>query len=133
MKAYLAIKFREDMSNKKLIEEISKSLEKAGLDVVALVRDYENWGEVKFSPQELMKLAFKLIIESDFVILEFSEKGVGLGVEAGYAFAKGIPIIVIAREGSDVSNTIRGISQKIIFYNEPQDLIELRRNIFKEL
>jgi hypothetical protein len=50
------------------------------------------------------------------IVIELSEKGVGLGIEAGYAFAKGIPIITIARTGSDISETLRGISQDIFFY-----------------
>lgn len=129
MKAYLAIKFHEDVKNKNLVEEISKSLKKAGLDTIVMIRDYEKWGKVKFSPQKLMELTFKLINESECLIIEFSEKGVGLGIEAGYAFAKNIPIIVIAKKGSDISNTLRGISKKIIFYDKPEDLIkELKDN-----
>ena len=120
--AYLAIKFYEDNKNKKLIEDISDSLLKAGIKTTVMARDYENWGKIQFMPEELMKLTFKLIDNSELLIVEFSEKGVGIGIEAGYAFAKNIPIIVIAKEGSNISNTLRELAKKIIFYNDPKEL-----------
>ncbi len=121
-KAYLAIKFHEDSKNRKLIEEIASSLSDVGFETIIMARDYEKWGKVRFSPEELMKLTFELIDKSDVLIIEFSEKGVGLGIEAGYAYARKKPIIVIAKEGSDVSTTLRGVSKKVIFYNNPKEL-----------
>lgn len=69
-----------------------------------------------------MKLTFDKIDICDLVIIDLTEKGVGLGVEAGYAYAKGIPIITIATSGSDISETLEGISNNIIFYNNIEDL-----------
>lgn len=123
-KAYLAIKFYENLENKKLIEEISDNLTKAEFQTFVMARDAEQWGEIHFSPNELMKLTFESIDKSDVLIIELSEKGVGLGIEAGYAHAKNIPIIVIAKEGSDISSTLKGISKEIIFYNDPKELDE---------
>lgn len=124
MKAYLAIKFHEDCKNRKLIEQISESLQNAGFNSVVMIRDYEKWGKVKFKPEELMKLTFKLIDESELLVVEFSEKGVGLGIEAGYAYAKNKPIIVVAKKDFDISTTLRGISKKVFFYDEPEELTE---------
>ena len=121
--AYLVIKFHENNKNKALIENISKSLLDAGIQTTVMARDFEKWGKVHFSPEELMKLTFELINKNEILIVEFSEKGVGLGIEAGYAFAKNKPIIVIAKEGSDISNTISGIAKEIIFYNNPEELV----------
>lgn len=124
MKIYLAIKFHEDLSNKKLIEGISKSLEFMGYKVIVIARDYEKWGKIKFSPKELMKLSFKIIEESDLLLVEFSEKGVGLGIEAGYAYAKDKPIIVIAKNGSEISETMRGVAKEVIFYEKTEEIGE---------
>jgi len=126
-KAYLAIKFHGDLKNKGLIEEISDNLNKVGFETVVMARDYEKWGEVHFFSKELMKLTFELIEKSDILIIEFSERGVGLGIEAGYAYAKHIPIIVIAKNGSEISNTLKGISKEVIFYNDPKELSEKLR------
>ncbi|MEI6479992.1 MAG: nucleoside 2-deoxyribosyltransferase [bacterium] len=123
MKAYLAIKFKEDNSNRETIESISSVLGRLGMETVSMARDYEKWGEVVFTPDELMEKTFKEIDLSDLLIIEFSEKGVGLGIEAGYAYAKQKPIIVIAKEGSDISSTLKGVAKDVIFYNDPEELI----------
>lgn len=123
MKAYLAVKFKEDFSNRELIENISNALRKEGIETSVMARDFEKWGKVRFTPKELMEKTFEKIDASQMLIVEFSEKGVGLGIEAGYAYAKGKPIIVIAKEGSEISDTLRGIAQKVIFYKNPEDII----------
>lgn len=122
MKAYLILKFKEDNSNRKLIEDISAVLEKMGMETTVMARDYEKWGEVKFSPELLMQKTFEIIDLSDVLVVEFSEKGVGIGIEAGYAYAKNKPIYVIAKEGSDISSTIKGVAKEVIFYNNPEEI-----------
>ncbi len=122
MKAYLAIKFHADYSNRKLIEDISDSLRKLGIDTVVMVRDFERWGDVKFTPKELMQKSFAEIYKSDLFIVEYSEKGVGLGIEAGYAYAKNVPIFVIAKTNSEISDTIKGIAKSIFFYSDSPDI-----------
>ncbi len=125
MKAYLAIKFHADYSDKKLIEDISNALQKIDVVTVVMVRDFERWGEVKFTPQELMQKSFVELDKSDFLIIEYSEKGVGLGIEAGYAYAKNIPIFVIAKANSEISDTVKGIAKSTFFYNDP---VEITKN-----
>lgn len=122
MKAYLAIKFKEDFSNRKEVDNISDVLKKSGIETIVMVRDFERWGENKFTPEELMKKTFEQIDSSDMLIIEFSEKGVGLGIEAGYAYAKQKPIFVIAKDGSDISSTLEGVAREVIFYNNLNDL-----------
>jgi len=118
MKIFVDIKFHDDSSNKELIEEIVNIVENDSNKVISMARDYENWGKVKLEPKKLMKITFEEINKADMLLVEFSEKGVGLGIEAGYAYAKGIPIIVIAKTGSDISNTIRGIAKEVVFYKD---------------
>ncbi len=129
MDAYLAIKFHDDCKNRELIEQISKSLQDSGLKPIVVIRDYEKWGTIKFAPEELMELAFRLIDESKLLVIEFSEKGVGLAIEAGYAYAKNKPIIVIAKKGSDISTTLQGIAKEVFFYTDPEELTEHFRNL----
>jgi 2'-deoxynucleoside 5'-phosphate N-hydrolase len=122
MKAYLAIKFKEDYSNRPFIEDLSRVLKDVGIITEIMVRDHERWGEKIFSPKELMQLTFEAIDNSNILIIEFSEKGVGLGIEAGYAFAKRKPIIVIAKEDASISSTLSGIANNIIFYKDISEL-----------
>lgn len=122
MKAYIAIKFKEDYSDRKTIENLSNTFNKMGVETIVMVRDHEKWGKIKFTPKELMTKTFKAIDLSDLLIIEFSEKGTGLGIEAGYAYAKRKPIFVIAKEGSDISSTLKGVAKEVIFYNKPEEL-----------
>ena len=125
MKAYIAIKYHADHGNKEHIEEISTALEHRGFETVCITRDLEKWGVVQFDPGALMQRTFDEIDTCDVVIVDLTEKGVGVGIEAGYAFAKRIPVVTIARKGSDISETLRGISQEILLYDQYDDLAHL--------
>lgn len=123
MKAYLGIKFHEDNSNRLLIESISAALESCGYECICVTRDVEQWGAKHFSPEVLMARTFEIIDSCDIAIIELSEKGVGLGIEAGYAFAQNKPLYTIAQTGSDISTTIDGISTEVFLYQGMDDLI----------
>ncbi len=122
MKVYLAIKYHEDNSNEDLILKLLKELESAGIETISVMRDFEQWGKVKYAPKELMELSFEQIDSCDALILEFSEKGVGLGIEAGYCFAKKIPIFLVAKQGAEISETLQGIIKDVCFYHELSEL-----------
>ena len=73
--------------------------------------------------------AFPTMKKCDMLIVEFSEKGVDLGIGAGYAYAIGLPIYVIAKTGSDISLTMKNLAKEIIFFDNINELTEK----FKEL
>lgn len=125
--AYLGIKFHADQRNRPMIEMITDALMKVGWATHVIVRDLEAWGSVQFEPQTLMARTFAVIEASDIAVIDLTEKGVGLGIEAGYAFAKGIPVFTIARAGSDISTTLRGISQEVYLYRNETDLVSFFR------
>ena len=122
--AHIAIKYHPDHQNRAIIEKISAALEQNGVESVCITRDLEKWGRHHFSPGELMQKSFDYIENSDFLLIDLTEKGVGIGIEAGYAWAKQIPIITIAKKGADISTTLQGISQKLLWYDEDEELIE---------
>ena len=72
-----------------------------------------------------------MIDECDIVVIELSEKGVGLGIEAGYAYAQGIQVVSVAKRGSDISETLRGISSRVAFYESFDDLSPLFADLFQ--
>ncbi len=125
MRAYIAIKYHADHSNRERIEGISSMLERLGFETTCITRDLEKWGEVQLDPGTLMQRTFREIDACDVVIVDLTEKGVGVGIEAGYAFAQRIPIVTIAQTGSDTSETLRGISQEILLYDHYDDLDRL--------
>ena len=122
MKAYFGIKYYEDCRNRLIIEQICAILENHDYETSCIIRDMEKWGLEEFTPDDLMKATFKEIDSSNLVLVEVSEKGVGLGIEAGYAYAKGIPVAGIAKKGSDISNTMLGILTQVIMYEKLEDI-----------
>ena len=129
MKAYISIKYRADNGNKDCIQKISSALEQNGFETVCVARDIEKWGGVQLSPHELMQRTFTEIDSSNLLVVDLTEKGVGLGIEAGYAYAKQIPVVVIAKKGSDVSTTLLGIAQQLFLYDEFENLNQLFQGI----
>ena len=108
-----------------MIDGISRILEQNGCDTVCIARDVEQWGQVHLAPEELMQRSFEALDGSDIVIVDLTEKGVGIGIEAGYAWAKRIPIITIARSGSDISATLQGVSRAVVWYDSYDELTAL--------
>ena len=108
MRAYIAVKFHEDHRNRQHIERISSLLEKAGFGTVCITRDIEKWGELELDNVTLMQRTFREIDGSDVLVVDLTEKGVGLGIEAGYAFANDVPIVTIAKAGSPISGPCKG-------------------------
>ncbi len=128
MRAFLAIKYYNNLQNKELIENITQTFKKINIDIFVFVRDVQNYKISGLTPKELMQRAFEEIEKSDIFIIEASETSIGIGIEAGYAYMKKIPIYLIARKDAEVSNSIKGISEKSIFYNTLDDLLDLKIN-----
>jgi len=122
MKAYLSIKYHLDNRNRKAIESISQILTTCGFETICMQRDIEHWGAVTLAPHELMTTTFDAIRSCHILVVDLTEKGVGLGIEAGYAYAHSIPVFTIAPEGADISATLQGLSSAIAFYRTTEDL-----------
>ena len=136
MKAFLSIKYHTDYHNRTRIEAIAVVLEARGFETTCIARDVERWGQLKFDARELMARTFAAIDASDLVVVDLTEKGVGIGIEAGYAHAKNIPVVTIAQTGADISDTLLGISRAIFRYADVDDLTraieEMIRNFSEE-
>ena len=122
MQLYLAIKYHADQRNRAAIEAITAVLAAQGHTVFCVARDLEQWGAVTFPPDELMRHSLQAIDAADILLVDLTEKGVGLGLEAGYAYANGIPVVTMAPVGADISETLRGITTQIFFYTDYRDL-----------
>lgn len=129
MKAYLAIKYHIDNRNRPIVQAISDALQKHGCDSYCVARDLEHWGKTQFSAEDLMQRSFAAIEGCDFVLVELSEKGVGLGIEAGYAYAIGKPIVTLAQTDCDISTTLSGISS----YTDRYDSATLEARLARAL
>lgn len=131
--SFFALKFHEGDEDRAKVEAIESALNKAGVKITLMARDVEKWGEA-YIPEgkALMRdYAFPAMMQCDCNIIEFSEKGVGLGMNGGFCYAIGKPIYVIAKTNSDISTTMANIATEIIFYNKPEDLVEPFTRIVK--
>ena len=132
--SFFALKLHDVDENKAKVEAIEEALNKAGVAITLMARDVEKWGKAEIPKGKTLMTdyAFPAMQQCDCSIIEFSEKGVGLGINAGYCYAIGKPIFVIAQTGSDISTTISNLATKVIFYDTPNDLVEPFRQIVKD-
>jgi nucleoside 2-deoxyribosyltransferase len=129
MIAFISIKYHADNRNRERIEAISSALEQRGYTTRCVIRDIEQWGTIELDTEMLMRRTFEEIDASAICVVDLTEKGVGIGIEAGYAYAKRIPIIVIAQQGADISTTLQGIAQRVVVYSAIDELGDMLRNI----
>ena len=132
--SFFALKFHEGDEDRNKLESIEKALNKAGIEITVMARDVEKWGKADIPEgKALMRdYAFPAMKDCDCNIIEFSEKGVGLGMNGGFCYAVGKPIYVIAKTGSDISTTMANVASEIIFYDKPEDLTKPFEKIVKE-
>jgi len=121
---YYGVKYYADGHNRAVTERRLENLESLGFTTRFALRDLEDWGRVELEPAELMRSTLQLIDESDLVVLDLSEKGVGLGIEAGYARARAKPVITIVTKGKEISATLQGISEQAYVYDSEDGLGE---------
>lgn len=124
--SFFALKFHDGDEDKAKVEAIEKALNKAGITITVMARDVEKWGQAEIPEgKTLMKdFAFPAMLQCDCNIIEFSEKGVGLGMNGGFCYAANKPVYIIAKKGSDISTTMANIATEIIFYDKPDDLVK---------
>ncbi|GEM_PF-1047478 len=129
--SFFALKFHDGDEDRAKVEAIEQALNQAGITITLMARDVEKWGKTDIPAGKTLMTdyAFPAMRQCDCNIIEFSEKGVGLGMNGGYCYAAGKPIYVIAKKGSDISTTMANVAQKVIFYEKPEDLIEPFREI----
>ena len=70
----------------------------------------------------MMQQAMRDIDHCDVLIAETSHKGIGIGIEVGYAKAKGKPVIYLRHQDAEHSTTVSGISDFQIAYSDTNDL-----------
>jgi nucleoside 2-deoxyribosyltransferase len=132
MRIFLSIKFTPEDDNRKQIEEIVSAIEASGVEVFCFRRDMEQWGDVMFRAEEMMELTFREIDKSDVLVADVSDWPIGVGVEAGYAFAKGKPIICVCQRQKRLATTVTGIAPDVIRYTDAQSLGREINSILKK-
>lgn len=123
MKGYISISYAKRYSLVEELNTIIEMLKKMNIEPLIFIDCYN------FTPnqeKEMMQQAMLSIDSCDFLIAETTDKGIGIGVEAGYAKAKGKPVIYIRNRNGEHSTTVSGISDFQIIYD---NLLDLKRQL----
>lgn len=119
MQAYISV----GLSKRKFLDQeittIVDTLAKFEIKSLVFVDRYQFSLEAE---QQMMQQAFADIEQSDLLIAETSSKGIGIGVEAGYAKAKGKAVFYLRQVNASHSTTVSGISDFKIMYADTLDL-----------
>lgn len=130
MKAYIAVSFSKRKTLENTLKICCQTLQTYGYSPFIFVDAYH------FSSEEestMMNQVITDISNSSLLIAETSEKGIGIGVEVGYAKALGKPIIYLRQHNKPHSTTVSGISDYHVIYTDNDDLNQQLSNILNEI
>lgn len=130
MKAYISISYQKRRSLNTAITAIMTVLEEHQIESLVFVDQH------KFEPeqeQEMMQAAIASLEQCDILIAETSHKGIGIGIEAGYAKAKKKPVVYLRHKESEHSTTLSGVSDYRVIYKSADDLQQQLHNVIKEI
>lgn len=63
-----------------------------------------------------MRITLRELSRASLAVVDLTEKGVGIGVEADYTRALNIPAAVIAEGGAEIAASLVGIASDIFTY-----------------
>lgn len=122
MKLFITASFQGD-DNKKEIEHLCELVKMAGFENFCFIRDIENYKKIFDDPSELMQRTRDEISKSDALLIDMTDKPTGRAIEAGIAFALNKKVIVIAKNGTQMKDTTRGIASLVIEYDVIDDIV----------
>jgi len=123
MKLFITASFLGE-ANKSEIEQLCAVVRGAGFEDFCFVRDVEGYVKTFSDPQKLMQCAAEEVKKCDGLLLDVSEKSTGRTLEAGIAFGAGKKVLLIAKSGTIVKDTLLGIaSVPVIYYDSITDIL----------
>lgn len=123
MKVYITASFKGS-DNREEIEHMCSLVKESGFEDFCFVRDVENYEKVFDNAHKLMQRAKQEIAKCDVLLIEYDGPGHGRMVELGIAFALDKKIILLTKEGNYVKETIRGVTDGFIEYQNLEDITE---------
>jgi nucleoside 2-deoxyribosyltransferase len=131
MKLFITFQFNQG-KNKLEIEHLCNLVREAGFEDFCFIRDVENYQKIFDDSRELMTRAKQEISGCDALLIDLTDKSTGRAIEAGMAFSMGKKIIVIAKKGTLLKDTAKGIADLIIEYDKIDDIVPELKNILAE-
>ncbi|HEV7330543.1 MAG TPA: nucleoside 2-deoxyribosyltransferase [Flavisolibacter sp.] len=119
LKAYISLSYHKRQDLEQEVRTIKETLLGFAILPFVFVDNYH------FHPSEerqMMQQALQDIDDCDILLAETSDKGIGIGIEAGFAKAKNKPVIYMRQKKAAHSTTVSGISDFQIVYESSNDL-----------
>ncbi|MBN9295950.1 MAG: nucleoside 2-deoxyribosyltransferase [Filimonas sp.] len=130
MRAYVSISFSNKQLLSTTLHAITETLSQFNIAAFVFVNNYS----FKHTDEkQMMQQAMRDIDDCNLLIAEVSDKGIGIGVEVGYAKGKGKPVIYLRHTDAEHSTTVSGISDFHIIYADNADLQVQLSNILRSL
>ena len=118
-KAFFSYSFTHRSEHQENYLSLKSLLESNGVSCYSFVFDFTD----KVDSQTLMQAALKKIDEADIFIADPCFGSFGIGLEAGYAKAKGKTIIYLHEQSTPLEETLVGISDHLVDYSSLDDLL----------
>ncbi len=119
MTAYISIALSRVKASADEVNTIKSVLEFFGLNTMVFVEKYQFKANQE---NDMMRQAMADINACDLFVAEVSEKAIGVGLEAGYAKAKGKTVVYVRHKNAEHSTTVSGISDYHVIYSDVNDL-----------
>ena len=128
MKIFISTKFK-GLRNKKELEYLEECLDRLGYKHFLAVKHLDDFGRKPISYDTFMEKALENIKKCDICLIYFSDKGIGIGIEAGMAKALKRKIVVLVPKKRKVSMSLEGIADKILRFNKKEDILNLLKRL----
>ena len=130
MTAYISISYSKRKFLQTELDAIADTLNLFSIIPFVFVDNFS------FSPvqeNEMMQQAFTELDKCGLLIVETSDKAIGIGIEAGYAKAKNKPVIYLRNKNAEHSTTVAGASDYKIIYNNADDLSKQLSEVLEKM
>ncbi len=129
MKAYISISYAGRLSLSSIVYAIEQCLLLNNIQSFVFVDQYNFALE---DEKKMMAQAMSDIKSCDILIAEVTKKGIGIGIEVGYAKAMGKPVFYLRDAEAEHSTTVSGISDYRVIYVDENDLVAKLDDKLKE-
>lgn len=123
MKIYITAPFKGG-DNKQEIEELCALVKRSGFEDFCFIRDVEQYQKIFHDAHDLMTRAREEIERCDALLIDFDGPASGRMIELGIAYALRKKVVLITRKGTPVKETVRGVTDGVIEYEELADIVE---------
>ena len=123
MKIYITAPFKGG-DNKQEIEELCALVKRSGFEDFCFIRDVEQYQKMFHDAHELMTRAREEIERCDALLIDFDGPASGRMIELGIAYALRKKVVLITKKGTFVKETVRGVTDVVIEYEELTDIVE---------